>query len=277
MPLRPATTHRRSRIGLVVWLTVIFAVVAAVFLVGLYQSATKSDEIFAERQAREIRQAISNGLDSMAQAQQGAAVWDPLVIELNRPAPDWTWVDENVGQWLHRLFGHDRVYILGPDDTVRYGYVDGSQISLPNHAALEPAISALVRLARGVESRAPNQHERLPAREPTRQNTLRTTPPAVHATDLGTISGRPAAISAMRILPMTGEAPQPPPGREHLLVSVMFLDGVFLQNLARDNLIDDPHFHSAGAGNGHEDEYATTIRSADGTPLGHVTWRPELP
>ena len=274
---REARVHQRSKVRLVLSLAAIYVVVTGVFLLGLHQSARKSDEIFAERQRQEIHQAISNALDSMAQAQQGAAIWDPLVTELREPSPDWQWVDENVGLWLQRLFKQDQVYILGPNDNVIYGNAGGLRMSAPQDTGIEPSIQRLVGLVRGRMSTPNDSHGRLPGQPVAPHNTVRTTSSAIHATDLGMVQSRPALVSVMRIMPMTADVAPPEPGQEPLLVSVRFLDGAFLKELARDNMIDEPHFHFSEAAQPHEGEYATTIRSSDGTRLGHLMWRPELP
>ena len=272
-----ATTHQRSKLGLILSLAAIFIAVTGVFLLGLHQSSEKSDEIFAERQRQEIHQAISNGLDSMAQAQQAAAISDRLVTELGRPTPDWQWIDDNVGLWLQRLFKQDQVYILGSDDTVIYGNAAGLRISSPNDTAIDPGIQHLVDLVRGRESVPNDTHGRLPGQPLAPDNSLRTTSSAVHATDLGTFLNRPAAVSVMRIMPMSANVSRPQPGNEPLLVSVIFLDGLFLTELARNHLIDEAHFHYSGAPDPHDGEYSATIRSSTGAVLGHVMWRPELP
>lgn len=275
---RIVSSARRSKSVLVLSLLGIFASVAILLLLGLHASARKSDELSAERQRHEIHQAIGNSLNDLAQAQEGAAVWDMLATELGKSAPNWQWIDKDVGQWLQRLFKQDQVFILSSDDAIIYGSSGGQDVLESEHEAIEQDIGRFVDLVRGRETRPGNPHERLPGQAPNSSGSLGTTPSAIHATDLGAIQGRPAAISVMRIVPLAADAGASLPGREPLLVSVRFLDGSFIQELERDNLIEQPHFHRSMMEHANEEgEYATSISSSEGTLLGYIMWRPDLP
>ncbi|MEI2414563.1 EAL domain-containing protein [Orrella sp. JC864] len=248
---------------------------AIVFVLGLHLAVRKSDELSAQRQSREIAQAVSNGLDDLAQAQEGAAVWDLLAWELAKPMPDWAWVDENVGQWLHGLFRHDALYILDGADRLVYGSANGQALPPGEHADILQDIGQFVDLVRGRRTRQNNPHERLPGQPLAADNSLRTTPAAVHATDVAIFRGRPAAVSVMRIeAPLHGAASD---DRAPLLVNVRYLDGSFLRDLSRNNQIEALHFHRFATGQAHDGEYATELVSSEGKRLGYLMWLPDLP
>jgi diguanylate cyclase (GGDEF)-like protein len=253
----------------------IFSAVAILSLVAVHLAASSSDRISVARQTREVHQALSDGLDELARTQEVAAIWDFLVRELRKPKPDWQWTDENVGLWLNRLFQHDQVFILNARDEPIYATSDGQRRSPSIYPGADPGLRALVEQTRGRTSATNNTHERLPGQPLNPRSTLRTGPHAIHATDLLTLGGRPAAVSVMRIVPLTKAVRPATPGQEPLLVSVRFLDGSFLKQLQENNLIEAPRFARTSAVN--DTERALPITSSKGRQLGFFIWKPELP
>ncbi|MBY9062919.1 hypothetical protein K7957_08245 [Sphingomonas yunnanensis] len=114
---RPTSARFGPRfIAAVVAPVLLLALGLTVFAVSALRSAAEqADRVSVERQAREVRLAVDAALDELAQSQAGVAIWTPLALELRKPAPDWTWVDENVGVWLNYVFSHDADAILGGD------------------------------------------------------------------------------------------------------------------------------------------------------------------
>ncbi|WP_158685823.1 putative bifunctional diguanylate cyclase/phosphodiesterase [Achromobacter spanius] len=267
----------RSAGGVLVLSLIAFGAFLAAMLFSLHLSVEKSDDMSALRQSRELHQAISNVLDDVAQAQEGVAVWDLLVDELIKPAPDQAWLDDNVGEWLHRLFEQDLVFILGPDDAMRYGNVHGELVAPARYAVYEPGIRPFVALARGQTTRPNNDHERLPGQPPSTDASARTTATAVHATDLATIGQRPAVVSVMRIARFPPDIDSPTIESRNLLVSVRFIDGDFLRSFSRDNLIGGLHYHPDRVRHEGIQEREEPLMSSDGTLLGYLMWQPELP
>ncbi len=267
----------RSAGRLLVLSLIAFGAFLAAMLFSLHLSVEKSDDMSALRQSKELHQAISNILDDVAQAQEGVAIWDMLVDELTKPAPDQAWLDDNVGAWLHRLFEQDLVFILGSDDAMRYGNVHGELVPPARYAVYEPGIRPFVSLTRGRTSRPNNDHERLPGQLPSPDSSARTTATAVHATDLATIGQRPAVVSVMRIGRFPPDIDAPTIESGSLLVSVRFIDGDFLRAFSRDNLIEGLHFHSERIRHEGVDEREEVLMSSDGTLLGYLMWQPDLP
>jgi diguanylate cyclase (GGDEF)-like protein len=261
----------KTRILLPVLTATVTVVLFAVL--GLFWAATRSDAVSVERQVRETRQAISSTLDELAQHQEAVAVLDDLVLELRKSDPDWRWFDDNIGNWLRDLFGHDQVYVLNSEDSPVYAMVDGARVEATRFADVAPDIEHVIDGVRGRELEDNNIHGRLPGRPLHPSSTVRTTNKAVHGTELMSIGKRPAAVSVMRIVPLTGKVAQAP-GAEPLLVSIRFLEGRFLQNLSKHNLIEAPRISpSPDVVTG---EHAWPIAS-DHAIIGYFIWRPELP
>jgi diguanylate cyclase (GGDEF)-like protein len=268
--------QRNSIFASRVLLPVVIATLAATLLsaVGLYRATTRSDAISVERQIRETRHAVDSSLDTMALDQEAIAVWDDPVLELRKPAPDWQWFDENIGIWLHDLFSHDRVYILNATDKPIYAVVDGARTEPARYAEVEGYFKHMVDAVRGRVVEDNNVHGRLPGRPLHPFATVRSTAKAVHATEVVNLFGRPAAASVMRIAPLTDKVMQAP-GTEPLLISVRFLDGRFLEELSKRNLINGPRFSRQLSVN--EGEQALPITTEHGEVIGYFIWQPELP
>lgn len=259
-----------------VLLPVVIVTLSAVLLValGLWWAAARSDAISIERQVRETRQAISSSLDDLALNQQTIAVWDDPLLELKKDEPDWQWFDENFGTWLHDLFGHNQVYILDARDMPIYAAIEGIRVLADKYRDVQNDLRPLIESVRGHSTEENDQHERLPGRPLHPDATVRTGEKAVHATRLINARGRPAAASVMKIVPLTEKVGQMP-GAEPLLISIRFLDGAFLQELAKRNLIDAPRF--SWSSNVDAGEKALALVSHEGAQIGYFIWRPELP
>lgn len=252
----------------------VFCLVALICVGAVSLAAQRSDQLSLERQAREARQAIDNSLNDLAQTQEGAAMWDPAVLEFRKPAPDLDWVDTNIGVWLHQVFKHDQVFILDANDRPIYASAGGHRASPSLYSEAGPSLPALVDHLRGRSAHPANPYERLPGKPLHPRSVARTGASAVHATELNWVQGRPAAISAMRVVPLT-DAVRLTPADRSLLVSVRFLDGPFLRELENDNLIASPRFLADGASSIAGAKLA--VETGDGHRLGYLTWSPELP
>lgn len=252
----------------------VFSVVTILFFAAIIFAALDSDSISVERQGREVSQALSDSLDELARSQEVGAIWDYTVQEMRKPIPDWKWVDDNIGLWLHRLFKHDQVFILNAKDEPIYATSSGRRRPMHSFPSADPSVRRLIERVRGRTTEAANVHERLP-RTLHPQATVRTGPHAIHATDIVMIGKRPALASVMRIVPLTDKISRNPVGREPLLVNVRFVDGSLLKELESTNLISAPRFSlspSTSAG-----ERALAITSTRGDRIGYLIWRPELP
>ncbi|MBU3078782.1 putative bifunctional diguanylate cyclase/phosphodiesterase [Sphingomonas quercus] len=236
----------------------VFLSVAALAAFGLHHFSTKSDQISIDRQSREAARAIDGSLDELIQTQQGAAVWDDLILKLREPRLDTVWLNENLGEWLWRFFRHDQTYVLNAEDNAIYGMSSGRPIAPGSYATVFPDLRTLVEAVR----------------RQSRPGMLARPDAIVHVGDLLLVQGRPAAVSVMRIVPFTNRVRQTP-GREYLLISVRFLDGSFLKGLSEANLIATPRFSRSEQV--AADELAMPIRSSSGSPVGFFIWRPELP
>jgi diguanylate cyclase (GGDEF)-like protein len=275
MATAPVAGQPVNRFKTRVLLPVLTATVVAVLLaaLGLFWAATRSDAISVERQVRETQQAISSTLDELALHQEIVAVSDDLVLELRKSDRDWQWFDTNIGIWLRNLFGHDEVYILDGDDFPIYAAADGVRKEPAYFVDIALDVEHVIGGVRGRVIEDNNTHQRLPDQPLNPSSTVRTTEKAVHGTELMSVRGSPAAVSIMRIVPLTDKV-APTPDAEPLLVSIRFLNGTFLQDLSKHSLIEAPRISpSPEVAIG---EHAWPIGSDHGI-IGYFIWRPELP
>ena len=98
------------RVLLPATLVTVLALALGVF--ALYWAVDRSNNISVERQLKSTERYIRAIVGELAQQQEMVAVWDDTVQEVSKPDLDEVWLDANIGGWLHKTFGQDRVFIL---------------------------------------------------------------------------------------------------------------------------------------------------------------------
>jgi diguanylate cyclase (GGDEF)-like protein len=254
----------------------ILALIGAVAVIALalaafaiFWAVQESDAAAVERQRQMTELSVQGIVRELALQQEVVAVWDDPVLQLRNTPPNPEWLDENLGVWLNRTYGHNQVYILNASDEPVYAAVDGTRGEPGDYNQVRSALEDRLKELRGREA-TPRQG----SGEPTTDSTHLTSGKALYDTQVLKLLGRPAAVSAMRIVPHS-EAVIQQPGSEPVLVSVRFLDGAFLQQLAERNLIERLRFSpSAQAAAG---EVSIPLNSSTGDLIGYFVWKPETP
>lgn len=231
---------------------------------GLFWSAGRSDTVSIDRQVRTVQRAVQTSLAEIQLQQQTVAVWDDLVVKLRAPSPDLDWLNANIGLWLYDLFGHDRVFLLDAQDEVAYAMVDGRRVQESLLDQNAPGLKYLL-----ASLRAKDRRFVLP---PSRSADASVQAP--YTSDLLVIEGRPAAVSAMLVLPLTAHIADQP-GARRVLLSVRYLDGTFRDRLAREYLLASPRFSTSY--DGRESEASLPLRDGSGQVVAWLFWSPELP
>ncbi|MEG3144247.1 EAL domain-containing protein [Sphingomonas sp. RT2P30] len=249
---------------------------AALVLFGLWSlwiTAERSDQAARARQIHEVRLAIGATLDELAQSQAGVAIWDPAVAEVDKQKPNLDWLDENVGAWLNYVFNHELDLIIDGRGRPVYAMENGTRVRPETFTRVDAGLRPLIAAARGLDTGPANPHERLPNQRPSPDSTVRTSPRAVHATDLIYFRGKVAVASVMRMVPHTrsdiagGSAP--------LLVSIRYLDTSLMHALRRERGIDGARITAAPV-DGASGEYSVPLLSSRGQRVGYFTWRPQM-
>lgn len=253
------------------------AMVAAALLlasIGVYSATHQSDAVSVERQARSAQHAMETSVDELALQQETVAIWDDSISHMVADERDMTWLHYNIGSWLHRIFGHDEVFILDGYGRPAYAAVNGEQVPLGRYAALAPDFQFLLDSVRNGDGGPNGRHDRNPGRKLAPDSTVRTTSRATHDSHIMLIGGRPAAASAMLMQPSTTDYVQPK-GDWPVLISVRYLDRGFLAELSARQLIDAPRFSRSPERSASE--HLIRLQTEWGTAIGYLIWKPELP
>jgi len=251
-------------------------IVAALFLAGtgVYWATHQSDAVSVERQARSARHVIEASVDELALQQETVAIWDDAIMHMVEERPDQVWIHDNIGSWLHRIFGHDEVFVLDGYNRPIYAAVDGEPAKAERYTSLARDLSPLLLSVRRGDRGENGRHDRNPGRALSSDNSVRTTPRATHDSHIILIGGRPAAASAMLIQPSTPGYAEAK-GDWPILVSVRYIDAGFLAELSSRQLIAAPRFALEQA---HQhDEHFIALQTEWGSTLGYLIWKPELP
>ena len=251
-------------------------IVAALFLAsaGVYWATHESDAVSVERQARSAQHVMETSVDELALQQETVAIWDDSVSHLVADRIDMTWVHDNIGSWLNRIFGHDEVFILDGSDRPIYAAVRGERVPVRRYATLAPDLKFLLNSVRGNDGGRNGRHDRNPGRLLEPNSTVRTTSRATHDSHIMLIGGRPAAASAMLIQPSTPNFVKPK-GQWPVLVSVRYLDAGFLAELSSRQLISSPRFSRSP--DRLASEHVILLTTEWGKSIGYLIWKPELP
>ncbi|BBC73051.1 bifunctional diguanylate cyclase/phosphodiesterase [Altererythrobacter sp. B11] len=253
-----------------------FAVALVLFgLWSLWITAERSDLATRDRQVRDVHLAIGATLDELTQSQAGVAIWDPAVAELEKPKPDLDWLDQNVGAWLNYVFNHELDLILDGTGRPVYAMEKGVRVRPDTFDRIEPELRPLLDGVRGLSRMPANPHERLPNQPLHPDSSVRTSPAALHATDLVMLDGEAAAVSVMRMVP-DSRASTTAPGSEPLLISVRYLNSSLMRELQRVRGIVGARVTRSPAVGG-SGEYSVPLSSFRGQRIGYFTWRPEMP
>lgn len=229
----------------------------------------QSDQAAIDRQLQMTERSIRSIVRELSLQQEVVAVWDDPVLQLDKPSPNTAWIDENLGAWLNRTYGHNQIYILNPKNEAVYASLDGVQADA---SAFDQVHSAVRKHVDELRKREATPH-RKPGEPPT-DDTYLTTGRAVYDAHLLKLLDRPAAVSIMRIVPYS-DALSIQSGSEFVLVSVRFLDGSFLKELADKNLIENLHFSAAPIK--ARGEVSVPLESDVGELIGYFVWKPETP
>ncbi|MFC1456813.1 putative bifunctional diguanylate cyclase/phosphodiesterase [Microvirga arabica] len=250
-------------------IAVITLIALGLAALAVYWAVRQSDAAAIDRQLQMTERSVQGILRELSLQQEVVAVWDDPILQLNKTNLDIEWLDENLGSWLTRTYGHDQVYILNAQDEPVFAAVDGAPVEPRTFGQIERELG--IHLSELRETQGP-LHEN--SARSAQDGKYLTSGRAVYDAHLLKLTGRPAAVSAMKIVPHSDEVMQQS-GSEFILVSIRFLDGAFLRQLSEKNLIEGLRFSltedKAGA------EVSVPLDSDAGGRIGYFVWTPETP
>ncbi len=243
-----------------VWLPTVVTLVVLAAIVGaiLHFSTSRTDQLALGRQFSRLNVAIGQSLLTVATDQEASTYWDDAVIRTRQRPLDLEWVDNNLGVWFHTYYHFDEAYVLDQHDLPIYAMQDG-------HRARPESFAPVASPALGLAHRL--RQQMAVSYRPRQQGAGQT----IGASEIAVVAGRPAIVSLKPIISETGEVAQAR-GSEYLHVGVRYLDGTFLEQMAKLYGIDEPRFSRTDP-----DTPAIALRRSDGQSLGFITWTPFEP
>lgn len=279
---------KRFRLQVLLPGVLILAATAAFLATALQFAGRSTDDLSVLAQQSEVWRATSQGLDELALAQEAVATCEQCMAKAGASNPDRTWLDEHVGEPMHELYHAHESYIVEPDRSATYAFIDESASSNKSFDDVSRYVERLVALALGEVARPfgqSNLNERLPGYPPaplelppmpgftdeptTLFPSVRTSSRVLHATDLVRVGDRIAFASAMQLREADDAAAEPP-----VLVSIRYLDDQFLAQIAQQNYLLDARISDAPEA--QEGEISAVIMDSEGIPLSHLFWKPTL-
>lgn len=260
LPLQKSPNSYFGRVG---W-TVAAVVLTLTALVGGFGwwVADRIDARAISQQLRSINTGISELGDRVAVEQDSSAVWDDSVINLR--ANNDAWLEENLAEWMSSYFGHDRIYLLDPDDQPIRSVANGERLPNEGYEADRRAIEPLVLELR---------HQMAAASVGKDDSTEAIS--GMGVLDRALLSGDQVGIVSVRpVIPGTAQLAQAP-GDEYIHVSVRLLDGDVIKRLSDRYDIDQLAF--ALTQPAASDVVYSPVLNRAGRILGFFTLKPYRP
>lgn len=137
--------NHHSRLSATVILMSVMLTIALAIL-GWW-AAVRIDDRSIAREIKAVRTGLDELLDRIPHEQDSSAIWTDAVVNVR--AGNDEWIAENLAEWLSEYFGHDRVYLIGPDGEPIRAVERGQRVALlayeRDRAAIGPMIAELRR------------------------------------------------------------------------------------------------------------------------------------
>ncbi len=247
-----------------VLMILVFPAIAALsvyfgLLAVLEYATARSDRIASQRQTHLAETLVGKVQASVAHDQESATVWDDAV--LNVKATNIEWMRQNLGEWMHTYFRHDRAYIIAPDGEAVYAFA-ADEVNATK--AYDQVREAIVPIAEKMRSRL-----RAGDNSGISDQVL-----SIGESAYATISDHPALISVKPIISDTGSIGQSP-DQIYLHGAVRYLDGTFLSATSSEYQFDNLAFSWSAAD--QEGRSLAAITNSDGKTFGYFSWSPFEP
>lgn len=210
-------------LGRVVASTAAMALTLAAIGAFMFWVTGTVDEEAAQRQKEIGELAVSEILYDISHSQESSTFWDEAVERTSAPGNE-DWIDENLGTWMHTFYGMDELYVLDGRDVPIYAFAEGaiqSPAFFDARAALARPFLAELRseIAQGVEPAAGSGQQ------------------SIGVAAFVFIGNHPAVLSVKPIISDSGKL-KPEPEDTSIHVAVQYLDGPFIDKMAKSYVLD---------------------------------------
>jgi diguanylate cyclase (GGDEF)-like protein len=228
---------REVLVPLVAILVLTFAGAGTALFIGTSLTNTEA----RHQQQRMIEASFSQSLNEHLRQLHSLSRWRPFEEHLAEGNSD-RWLDENIGQWLYEMFGHQLIMVLDAQNQIVRVWRKGQTVSA---AESDPLIGDVL------------------------QNTLIQDPRRQDNADYARITQRAAALAVGNIQRDSDDLPR------FRLVSLKFLDDGYLASLAERNQLEGLHFSDGSSQSGTSARYLLIAQA--GEPVGYLNWIPSRP
>jgi diguanylate cyclase (GGDEF)-like protein len=91
-----------------------------------------------------LNNALSHAVLTAINEQKSAALWDEAVIALTPGKQNATWLEVEIGRFLYNTYGHQRNFIVGPDNKIAYAYDHGKSVDVASFRKYLQVVEGLV-------------------------------------------------------------------------------------------------------------------------------------
>jgi len=208
---------------------------------ALFAGTSLTNSEARHQQQRMIEASFSQSLSEHLRQLHSLSRWAPLQQHLAEGHRN-RWLDENIGEWLYEMFGHQLIMVLDPQNQIVRMWREGQPVAAPENDPLTGEVL---------------------------QHALVSDPARRDDADYARVSQRAAALAVGAIQQDSDIQPR------FRLVSLKFLDDGYLASLAERNQLQGLHF-SDGASQPEASARYLLIAQA-GDPVGYLNWIPSRP
>lgn len=260
---RLSPAHPAGLPGQLTWISVALGLclLTVSIFVGWW-SVQRIDEGALNDQSALARAGLEEQASELPKVQDSSAIWDDAVIAVR--AADGPWMAENLVEWMSEYYGHDRIYVLNPENRPIRAAENGS--SAPNSrfdfdaATVLPLVQTLRR----------TMAEAASGLEVSTAAVL-----GMGELDFVQLRDNSAAIVSVRPILPSSEAVDQTSGEEYLLVSVQAIDAALTGLIGSKYKLDGLAYSAAGSS--PHAKGAIPVTSKSDRIIGFLTWDPKYP
>lgn len=248
---------------------------AAIVLIAIITfAATMANRSATERERILLQNAINRGILRALNEQKSVAWWDDAYTKTSGAGLDLNFIDTEFGIFLTETYGHDKIFILSPDDQPIYAYTGGARGLPSDFDSYRSVLEPIVEEARSGDmshlAQRPDLFGETQGHYRTIGSPLQTARWTGH---LISIDGKPAFVSAITIMPNIDMSLLK--GTPSLLVSIIFVDDDYVGDIGRALLL--PDLKLAAKPSEARDTICDPLDADDGSRIGYLMWTTARP
>lgn len=249
------------------------AMFGAMLLAIIAYAGWKANDTSLKREKTLVQNALDQGVSRILNEQKSIAWWDDAVEHIVVHGLDISWTDTNFGVYLNETYGHDEIYILNNQDEPIYAYVSGQRTD-PNVFYKEQ--SRLKHLIDKIRDRSTVnllEHNKTFEKNQSSYKELLGARLARLDGHILSVNGKPAIVSAITIVPnLALHLLKGPP---YILISVVYIDEPFIQEIGQSILLPDLTLSAAPPESAQRASQVFTMD--DNAQAGFLSWTAKRP